>query len=732
MSKPVSKLGGDLQKATYTFLEKLTTDDALPGLHIEPIKNSVDARVRTGRVSQQFRAVLFRLEGSDNPIYVFVGVWNHDEAIAKAQKATLSLNPVNGITEVRMVEEREPLIAPVSAPASTAAEDGSATEQHPLLSYAAAELADDLGIDADLAARAAAARTEDELLELAAGATEWQGVALLDLASGVGLDEVKARLSVEPARLPAADLSEDERLAHGLRHPAAQLTFTYIDDDQELRRVIEGGSVDAWRVFLHPEQRVYVDRNTNGPFRLSGGAGTGKTVVLLHRARRLVADDPTSRVLLTTFTTNLADELGRSLSRLDPDVPRGIGKVTRGVSVTGIDAMASAVLREAVDASPDFEAVLGARRSVSSGRMDASSAWRAAIDQAGADLAAPLRTPAFFEAEYAMVVLPHRITERDVYLRIRRPGRGVRLNRAQRVVVWSVIESYRLAARAAGTIDFGETAAVAAAHLERMAGEGSRHWFDHVLVDEGQDLSPAQWGLIRALVGEGPNDIFIAEDSHQRIYGQRLTLARYGLRITGRSRRLTLNYRTTAENLAYAIRVLEGGDYADLEEAPEQASGYRSARTGPLPILVGCQSVTDELNRSADLVRTWVADADRTGTPRGTIAILVRDRYQRDRIVSGLAERGVTVRGVEREGAGDSEPVVMTMHRAKGTEFYRVLLFGVSMSAIPRSLSAYDYAEEEKADAMLRERSLLYVAATRARDELAISWSREPSGLLPT
>ena len=366
-----------------------------------------------------------------------------------------------------------------------------------------------------------------------------------------------------------------------------------------------------------------------------------------------------------------------------------------------------------------------------SGRTDAAAAWRAAIDHSGGDLPDGLRGPAFFEAEYAMVVLPNRITDRDAYLRVRRPGRGVRLNRDQRAAVWSVVESYRLAARATGTVDFGEAAAVAAAHLDRTADDGGGRWFDHVLVDEGQDLSPAQWQLVRALAGEGPNDVFIAEDSHQRIYGHRLVLSHYGLRITGRSRRLTLNYRTTAENLAYAVRLLEAGSYQDLEEAAEDNSGYRSARSGPKPKVVACASLTAELDHAANLIREWAEAADAAGAPRGTIAVLVRDRFQRDRVVTGLAERGVTVRGVERETSSMNEPVVMTMHRAKGTEFYRVLLFGVSDTSVPKGLDSFDYSDDDRVDALLRERSLLYVAATRARDELVVSWSKSPSPLLP-
>ena len=149
---------------------------------------------------------------------------------------------------------------------------------------------------------------------------------------------------------------------------------------------------------------------------------------------------------------------------------------------------------------------------------------------------------------------------------MRRPGRGVALDRAKRAAVWDVIEAYRAQARIAGSVDFAEAATIAAAHLRRVASTQGAYVADHVLVDEGQDLGPAHWQLLRALAGEHADDLFIAEDSHQRIYGQRIVLSQFGIRIVGRSQRLTLNYRTTAQNLAYAINVLEGGKYVDLED----------------------------------------------------------------------------------------------------------------------------------------------------------------------
>ena len=727
MSKPASKLEPSLKKKAYAFLEKLSEDDSSPGLHVEPIANSADSKARTGRVDQGYRAVLFKVPGTNEPTYVFYGIWPHDEAIAVAKKTRLSLNPVNGVAEITTAVETTEPSAP-AAPARAAAPARPAAVP-PLLVRLGLDhkaLVDVLGINAALADRALLAVDEDHLMGLIEGAVEWQGLALLDLATGLSVAEVQDKLSLaESADAASATSSESEgdRLVEGLRHPAAQMSFAWIENNAELRRVVEGGDFGAWRVFLHPEQRKYAQRSYSGSFRLSGGAGTGKTVVLLHRARMLARRSPGSRVLLTTFTANLADQLRTDLDRLDPSLSYAATLGAPGISVYGIDSLASAVMRQAgLDAATAAEAVLGVATTQLGGRTPAT-AWRDAVDASGGTLPPALRSTAFLAAEYASVVLPNRITPREAYYKVRRPGRGVALDRARRAAVWDVISAYRAAARIEGSVDFPEAATIAAAYL----AQSGTHLADHVLIDEGQDLGPAHWQLMRAIVGAHADDLFIAEDSHQRIYGQRVALSAYGIRIVGRSQRLTLNYRTTAQNLAFAVTTLKGGSYVDLEEAAESAIGYRSARSGPVPRLMPCATLTEELDKAAELLRSWVA----TTNAAETIAVLVREQRQRDRLVTGLAERGVTIRAVDREPIKAGQPVAMTMHRAKGTEFSRVLLFGIDQSAIPRPLRDEQYAEEAWADALLRERSLLYVAATRARDELAVSWSGDPSQLLP-
>ncbi|MDN4483204.1 3'-5' exonuclease [Demequina lignilytica] len=717
------KLDKDLRAKVFTFLGKLQEDDTAPGLHVEPMHNPADSRVRTGRVDQAYRAVLFKVTGKEEVMYVYVGTWHHDEGIEKARKSVLSFNPHGGFPEI---EERDDPSTPGEAPAS---ESGStALNAKPWLAelgFSAEELVRELGLSEATARRALAALTAEDLLEVAVSVDGWQGEALMLLLDGMAFETIRAKLGLDEA-VEHDDADDDvERLKKASKHPLARASFTYVDSSEELRQVIEAGDFGAWRIFLHPEQRRYATKSYNGAFRLSGGAGTGKTVVLVHRARELWKANPDARIVLTTYTKNLADMLASNLRQLDTEVPIASAFGESGVYIANIDALIARVLKSAgADVTAATSAVLGRPVTHVNNRTD-DGAWQAAIDSAGADLPEALKSPGFFSAEYSMVVLPARITNRADYFTVARPGRGVALNRAGRAHVWSVIDAYRASANIDGVIDYEEAAAVAAAHVD-LAG-GVTRFADHVLVDEGQDLTPARWQFLRALAPEGADDLFIAEDSHQRIYGQKVVLGRYGIKIVGRSQRLTLNYRTTEQNLRWAVAVLAGAEYSDVEGSDESTAGYHSARLGPVPELVPCTSVSDEYDAVAERVRTWIDDE---GVAPEAIAVLVRDKSTQARMTTALGDRGVTAQQVDRGSIKAGHPSVLTMHRAKGTEFERVVLAGVADGAVPAAMRSEQYSEESLADAMLRERSLLYVAATRARDVLVVTWSGIRSTLI--
>jgi len=728
----LEKLDGSLQKATYAFLAKLSKSDQTAGLHIEPINNSADNRARTGRVDISNRAVLFKLQGSNQDAsYVFIGTYPHDEAIEIAQKSRLKMNPRNNIAELIPVDEAESAAAPkptIPAPAVVQPSvSKSAQKSLREREYTVDDLTD-LGIAPEFAENALDIADPDDLLEYTSNApATWQANALLDVFTGESLTEIRKKYQISNTE-PEGE-TEDDRMLAALRHPAAQMEFAFIEDDDALRAAIENPNFAAWRIFLHPEQRVFTTRDFNGPARITGGAGTGKTVVLLHRTRALHRKNPQARIVLTTYNRTLADSLKTQLQLLDSSIPIASHLGEPGVYIAGIDSIAYQLLASAgdlggSDGKPGPVAdVLGPRTSRVLDRTR-DDEWRYAAEENGGDLPAELRTTSFLEAEYATIVLPERITTEQQYLKVRRPGRGVSLNRQRRKEVWGIIAAYRAASAAAATTDYEERAAIAARHLEDRGPIA-----DHVLVDEAQDLSPARFQLLRALVAPGQNDLFIAEDGHQRIYGQKFVLGHFGIKIVGRSSRLTLNYRTTEQNLRYALGILSGAEFADLNGEADTTANYRSARSGPHPKAEPVKSLAEQYDRVAKYVQDWL---DKSIDPE-SIGLLVPTKNEGQQLVRALGDRGVSASYVDRDTSGKrSTPQVMTMHRAKGMEFAKVILVGASASNLPRNYIIDALPEGDREDALQRERSLLYVAATRARDELVVVWVGEPSELLPT
>ena len=725
-SKGMSKLDGSVKNKVYDFFEKLATDDTSPKLHIEPMKGATDSRVRTGRVDLYWRAVLFRVDDKDSgPTYIYMGTWPHDDAIKLAERATLRVNPINGTLEALIGES-----APAgSAPPPPVVPPPSKFEQSYLagVGYSLADLTDRLGINPLLAATAMEASDESALLEAAAGGLEWEGSALLELATGVAIETISENHGFVKEPVDKA-LDEDQQIIAALERPASKMQFAFIEDNEELRRVIEGGDFAAWRTFLHPEQRKYVDADFSGAFRLSGGAGTGKTVVAIHRARRLARDNPDARIVLTTFNATLAQGLKADLMALDPGLRIADKPGDPGVYVGGIDALGSGVLRRAGDAEATAcQRLFGHGVEFGTKRTASDAMWRDVAQSIDSGLDAKLATPAFLETEYVAVVLANRITTLEQYAKVARPGRGVRLSRPQRIAVWKLVEAFRRQSQMDATISFPEVLALAAEALCVRTERDETHLVDHVIIDEAQDLHATHWALLRALVADGPNDLFIAEDSHQRIYGSPVVLSRFGIKIVGRSRRLTLNYRTTAQNLHFAVSVLSGAEYRDLEQGEESTSDYRSARNGPTPELISCPDLPAELETVATKVKDWLAGEE---VDPESIAILTRSQDERDRFVRGLGERGVTARAVDKNAATPGQPLVMTMHRAKGMEFSRVILAGADEKHVPSPATLRNVPEEERAEALLRERSLLYVASSRARDALVVTWSGKRSELL--
>jgi superfamily I DNA/RNA helicase len=707
-------LDGSLKAKAWDFVRKLSSDADLTGLDLKQPQGAVDKRVRTARVDRKFRAVLFDLSVPEESFYLLVAIKPHDDAYALASTVQVRVNPVNGIAEVLRHQDvaravAEPAKRPATAP----------VDYRPLMIPYPIDTLTSLGILPEVATAVVELRDEDELQELCLALPDWQADVLLQLAYGTDVEAVRSQYG--PTGGPLAE----EDFGAAFQHPASRMQFVVVtEDDDELRAMMEG-DFRYWRTFLHPEQRAVAYRDRwNGSFRLSGGAGTGKTVVAVHRASFLARARHRPRVLLTTFTRTLAMNLEEDLAQLAGPgvVARGAGTAEPGtVRVAGVDSVARSMVAQVDGHVPKVMSTAEENR-----------LWDTVVqglpDLTGADI--ELLGSGFLAAEYRNVILAQEITDRQQYLKAPRRGRGVRLNWLQRSRVWDVVEAFRRRMHSDGRTTFTDLVARAAQLLADPAHRARVGTFDHVIVDEGQDLHATHWLMLRRLVSEGPNDLFICEDSHQRIYGERLTLGQFGIKIVGRSRRLTLNYRTTRQNLRFALRLLKDEPVVDLDGEQDTVAGYRSRLSGAEPELHGFATTNDETRFISDTLRDWLAEP--AGPSTDSVGVLVRTNRDRDELARDLRQAGLPVDTLSADSELTGTGIrVATMHRAKGMEFARVIVAGVSHSSIPDLSAVHSAPEADRGDVEQRERLLLYVACTRARDQLVITWPGPPSRFLP-
>ena len=592
---------------------------------------------------------------------------------------------------------------------------------------------------------------------------------LLAVFAEYGLDEIIDEFQLGEKKTgteTAVDDTTDDSLITSLEHPAARSRFVTVAEgtsDARLLEIIDQISFNDWRIFLHESQQPIVDAQFSGAGRVLGGAGTGKTVVAVYRANNLAtlwgknpelnSDSP--RVLLTTYTRALSDSLKSLMNLLNPSYPESTTIGAPGLWIAGIDSVIHTVLGRAQ--STEIRAAVKSGLGLNALPNDLAGLdgyvqdrlWKESVELAQTSLSPEKANPEFLSQEYSNVILGNAITEQSVYLRAKRRGRGTSLNRSERKDVWKIVEIFHSKCRDEGRLTWPALAIIAAEILtERIAHHGGRSLFDHVVIDEAQDFHAAHWRFLRAAVAPGKNDIFLAEDPHQRIYGQHLVLSHYGITTKGRaSRRLTRNYRTTAETLRYALDILNGTEWKDAEDTADKTSGTRSLRHGPAPLLVPVKTEAEQVDAIVAQIGTWKEEAAaRTGAAASEedsadtdaastihVGVLTRSKNQVRSLTTLLSAAGLDVTDSRQATvAAEHEIAVMTMHSAKGLEFTHVILLGVNAATMPQQFRMRGLAEAEKEDIMQRERALLYVAASRARDALMVTVLGEPSGLLPS
>jgi superfamily I DNA/RNA helicase/mRNA-degrading endonuclease RelE of RelBE toxin-antitoxin system len=698
-AKDLKKIDGSVRKKIVDFQLKLIQDPDGSGLDLKIPQGKSSKRVRTARVDKFWRAVLIALPSKD--AYLLWTVMAHDDAYEFAEKLNVSVNGVNGALEV-VESGRDMAIQHEPAGAGTAGETAEPSPAVPLLRLSPEELVE-LGVPGDTAATALQFTAEDELLEFAADLPGVQGEILMDLAAGLSLAETLQRYVVSDVDVDDIDAALDR---YGL---------TLADDSDEQGDVWEGildGDFQAWRVWLHPQQRqVAYHDGFDGPVRVTGAAGTGKTVTALHRARHLAARNSLEvgqgvSIFLATYTRNLATALQEQL--IDLTGVRGAQRV----DIRTIDSIALGIVRS-IPANQDLRVT---------GRESAeiTQLWEAVVTETGST-----RSAKQLAREWSNIVLAHGCASFEEYKEAHRVM-GTDKPSAELESDWRAIELFLTKLDSARLTTFLQASATA---TELISSGQYDSPYRHGIVDEAQDLHPAHWRLVRALVPPGPDDLFIAGDAHQRIYGDPVNLANYGIDTTGRHERLTVNYRTSREILDWSLSVLGGAEVDDLSGGAEGTHGARSIFTGPEPRLVPCKDSDEEMQGLVNALRRW---SDH-GVQWHEMAVFARKSSLLGKVMRALDDAGIPalqVDSAEKSLAETANRVhCMTMHRAKGLEFKAVALVRMgSRHADMAYLESLDGQELQQARDT--ERNLLYVAGSRAREELAVLWTGEPAEVL--
>jgi mRNA-degrading endonuclease RelE of RelBE toxin-antitoxin system len=664
----LARLTADEQKAVKTTAFDLQTNPAHPSLKFHRLDKAKDKNFWSVRAGRDVRLVVHRSDSALALVYVD----HHDKAYAWAERRKLERHPTTGAAQLVEIRETvQEIVVPKyverDAPAPVQAPLLVDRDEDELLGYGVPpEWIDDVQ-----------KANEDELLALADHLPEEAAEALLELATG-GTPAVAAALPSE---------------GDPFEHPDAQRRFRLVSDIEELERALDF-PWERWLVFLHPAQREIVERDYGGPARVSGSAGTGKTIVAIHRAAFLARANPDARVLLTTYSDPLAASLSNRLELLIGNEPRLLERV----EVQSIGEVGRRLYR-AHAGEPRI-----APRDVVDGLLAAAS------EEVG-----PHRfRQNFLLTEWEQVVDAWQLRTWEDYRDVRRLGRKTGLPEEQRAILWSIFErvSDRLAREELVT-EFGMFARLS----ERLQSRAGRP-YDFVVVDEAQDMGVAHLRFFATLAEGRPNSLFFAGDLGQRIFQQPFSWRALGVDIRGRSRTLRVNYRTSHQIRQSADRLLDP-EQTDADGVVETRAGTVSVFNGAPPTI----RVLDDEGAEIKSVATWIRDLADQGVTPGELGVFVRSDVEIERATRALEAADFPLVVLDESVQPDrGSASLSTMHLAKGLEFRAVVVMACDDEVIPSQARIDTIADSaDLEDVYTTERHLLYVACTRARDHLLVT-----------
>lgn len=655
-------------KATE-FFNKFRTNPNSPGINYEKIDDGIDKNICSVRIDDAYRAIVVRCP--DTNVFMLLWVDHHDEAYAWAKRKKCSINKVTGGVQVFDVQE--------------VTVEKTVEKETIFAKYSDAQLLR-LGLPEEQLPMVKSIESLDEFYAMKKSLPEDAYEGLEWLAHDFDYDEVVSTL-YEKETEPASD----EDFAAALQSDSSKKSFVIVDGEEELKRIM-AEPLEKWRIFLHPTQRRIVNRDYSGPARVLGGAGTGKTVVAMHRAKRLAGElDQGKKVLFTTFTRNLADDIKENLRKIS-----SVDQM-RQIEVVNLDSLVSSFLREQ---GYEYKVCF-------SDELD--KVWDDAIAAAGGTLD---YTKNFYIDEWVKVVQSQEAYSKEKYIKASRIGRGLRLDRIKRTKVWGVFEEYMRICDERKLRDSEYAMYECRIILEKQYTSGR---YENIIVDEGQDLSPSAYRLIRSLAGKPhKNDIFIVGDAHQRIYRNKAVLSKCGINVRGRARKLRINYRTTEEIRKYAFGLLKGISFDDLDEAYDDGDNCQSLTHGEVPQIKRFNTPEEEIEFLVNEIRALEA----AGIPQKDICIVARTHKMIDAYKDGLRANGIVSFEITTNKVDDrsrNEVRIATMHRVKGLEFNYIFAAGVNNKALPNGVRS-DFSDDVSLEEFeTEEKCLLYVALTRAR-----------------
>ena len=657
-----------VQGKVTSFINKFRNNPRALGINYEKIHGALDNKICSVRIDDTYRGIVVRQEASG--VYILLWVDHHDEAYTWAERKRCEVNSDTGNLQVYDVQQDM-----VSDPAGGAKLFSMVSDDHlKKIGVPAEQIPFVRSLDDATALYGAKSAIPSDAYE----GLEW-------LANGFSIDEV-----IELFGIPEKPAIEPGDIVGALKTDRSQSSFMVVEGEEELLRVM-AEPLEKWRIFLHPTQRKLIDRNYSGPCRILGGAGTGKTVVAMHRAKWLSSQlNGKGRILFTTFTANLAGDIKDNLRKICSV------EELRKIEVIHLDAWVSGYLKK-----KDF--------TYSIVYDDATEVlWTEAIARSGENISLP---PSFFQDEWAKIVAPQEAFSKDGYLKATRLGRGTRLDRKERQMVWNVFEEYISLMKEKQVRDVD----TAMYECRVMLAKEPVAEYSSLIVDEGQDFSANAYKLLRAIVsGEHSNDIFIVGDAHQRIYKKKAALSKCGINIRGRSNNLRINYRTTEEIRKYAFAVLKDISFDNLDDEYEIGSTCQSLTHGEYPKILNFTNANDEYKFIIDEIKSLT----NSGTQPKDICIVARTSSLLDGYKRELSEADIKVFEIKRKKLDDRSfngVRIATMHRVKGLEFPYVFIVAVNNRVIPLASAIATSDPISKTEALTSERCLLYVALTRAQ-----------------